>query len=49
MDESANAYTMTYGHATLIVSSIVVVFFLMVAGVFALAIRVKDHPAGGEA
>ncbi|MBF0623183.1 MAG: cytochrome ubiquinol oxidase subunit I [Magnetococcales bacterium] len=38
-DESANAYTMTHGDATLIVSSIVVVFFLLVSAVFAMALR----------
>jgi cytochrome bd-type quinol oxidase subunit 1 len=38
-DESAHAYTMTHGHATLIVSGIVVVFFLLVAVVFAMAAR----------
>lgn len=38
-DESAHAYTMTHGHATLIVSAIVVIFFLMVALVFAMAAR----------
>lgn len=49
-DESANAYTMTHGHATIIVSVIVVIFFLMVSGVFALAARHKAAPsATGEA
>jgi cytochrome bd-type quinol oxidase subunit 1 len=43
-DESAHAYTMTHGHATLIVSGIVVVFFLLVAVVFALAARHEDRP-----
>jgi cytochrome bd-type quinol oxidase subunit 1 len=38
-DESAHAYTMTHGNATLIVSAIVVIFFLMVAAVFAMAAR----------
>ncbi len=38
-DESAHAYTMTHGHATLIVSAIVIVFFLLVAVVFAMAAR----------
>ncbi len=38
-DESANAYTMTHGDATLIVSGIVVVFFLLVAAVFVMAMR----------
>jgi cytochrome bd-type quinol oxidase subunit 1 len=38
-DESAHAYTMTHGHATLIVSGIVIVFFLLVAVVFAMAAR----------
>lgn len=42
MDESTNAYTMTHGDATLIVSFIVVVFFLMVSGVFAMAARHKE-------
>lgn len=41
-DESANAYTMTHGHATLIVSAIVVGFFLLVAAVFAMAARYKE-------
>jgi cytochrome d ubiquinol oxidase subunit I len=39
MDESAHAYTMTHGHATLIVSGITLAFFLMVAAVFAMAAR----------
>ena len=39
MDESANAYTMTHGHATIIVSVIVVIFFLLVSAVFAMAMR----------
>ena len=43
MDESANAYTMTHGHATIIVSCIVVVFFLLVSVVFWLAAR-TDQP-----
>ncbi len=38
-DESANAYTMTHGDATLIVSVIVVIFFLLVSAVFAMAAR----------
>jgi cytochrome bd-type quinol oxidase subunit 1 len=38
-DESAHAYTMSHGHATLIVSGIVIVFFLLVAVVFAMAAR----------
>ena len=38
-DESANAYTMKHGDATLIVSGIVIVFFLMVSAVFAMARR----------
>lgn len=38
-DESANAYTMTHGHATLIVSGITVLFFLLVSVVFWLASR----------
>lgn len=38
-DESANAYTMTHGDATLIVSFIVVIFFLLVAVVFVMAMR----------
>ncbi|MGQ0685480.1 cytochrome ubiquinol oxidase subunit I [Bradyrhizobium sp.] len=38
-DESANAYTMTHGSATLFVSFIVIVFFVLVACVFALAAR----------
>jgi cytochrome bd-type quinol oxidase subunit 1 len=46
MDESANAYTMTHGHATIIVSAIVVIFFLLVSAVFAMATR---HDAGKEA
>jgi hypothetical protein len=40
-DESAHAYTMTHGHATLIVSGIVVAFFVLVAVVFAMAARRK--------
>lgn len=43
-DESAHAYTMTHGHATLIVSGIVIVFFLLVAVVFALAARHEERP-----
>jgi cytochrome bd ubiquinol oxidase subunit I len=39
MDESANAYTMTHGNATLIVSGIVILFSVMVAAVFAMATR----------
>lgn len=38
-DESAHAYTMTHGHATLIVSGIVILFFLLIAVVFAMAAR----------
>jgi cytochrome bd-type quinol oxidase subunit 1 len=38
-DESANAYTMTHGHATLIVSGITIAFFLLVSVVFYLAAR----------
>jgi cytochrome bd-type quinol oxidase subunit 1 len=44
-DESTHAYTMTHGHATLIVSAIVVVFFLLVAAVFAMAARYKESRA----
>lgn len=49
-DESANAYTMTHGNATLIVSGIVILFFFMVAAVFWMAAR-YDRPktASGEA
>jgi len=47
-DESANAYTMTHGQATIIVSFIVVVFFLMVSGVFAMTARQKDVAPKGE-
>lgn len=43
-DESAHAYTMTHGDATLIVSGIVIVFFLLLAVVFALAARHEDRP-----
>ncbi|MBI3372197.1 MAG: cytochrome ubiquinol oxidase subunit I [Betaproteobacteria bacterium] len=43
-DESAHAFTMTHGHATLIVSGIVIVFFLLVSVVFALAARHEDRP-----
>jgi cytochrome d ubiquinol oxidase subunit I len=39
MDESANAYTMMHGHATIIVSIITVVFFLLVSVVFWMASR----------
>lgn len=39
MDESANAYTMAHGQATITVSCIVVVFFLLVSVVFWLATR----------
>lgn len=38
-DESANAYTMTHGHATIIVSCIVVIFFLLVSAVFWMTTR----------
>lgn len=48
-DESAHAYTMTHGDATLIVSAIVLVFFVMIAGVFALTARLKDKRIGGDA
>ena len=44
-DESAHAYTMTHGRATLIVSAIVLLFFVMVAGVFAMAMRDEGRPA----
>lgn len=47
-DESANAYTMKHGDATLIVSIIVVIFFLLVSAVFAMATRhdrVRDAKA----
>ena len=44
-DESANAYTMTHGHATLIVSGITIVFFLLVSVVFYLAARQDKEPA----
>ena len=43
MDESTSAYTMSHGRATLIISAIVILFFLMVAGVFALAARHDRH------
>ena len=39
MDESANAYTMMHGHATIIVSIITVTFFLLVSVVFWMASR----------
>lgn len=38
-DESVNAYTMTHGHATIIVSIITVIFFLLVSVVFWMASR----------
>lgn len=38
-DESANAYTMMHGHATIIVSIITVIFFLLVSVVFWMASR----------
>jgi hypothetical protein len=38
-DESANAYTMMHGHATIIVSIITVTFFLLVSVVFWMASR----------
>ncbi len=47
-DESANAYTMTHGNATLIVSGIVLLFFFLVAAVFWMAAR-HDKTASGEA
>ncbi|MBI2314019.1 MAG: hypothetical protein HYU77_16090 [Betaproteobacteria bacterium] len=47
-DESANAYTMTHGHATIIVSVIVVIFFLMVGAVFAMAMRYDARRAEGR-
>jgi hypothetical protein len=47
-DESANAYTMTHGHATLIVSGIVIVFFLLVSAVFTMAAR-HDPKRGAAA
>lgn len=50
-DESANAYTMTHGNATIIVSFITVAFFLLVSVVFWLASRDSPppipRPAGG--
>ncbi|MBM3356461.1 MAG: hypothetical protein FJY54_01885 [Betaproteobacteria bacterium] len=46
MDESAHAYTMTHGHATLIVSFIVLVFFALVAMVFWMAARHGSARAG---
>lgn len=46
-DESANAYTMTHGHATIIVSVIVVVFFLLVSAVFWMTTR-NDRKAQKE-
>jgi cytochrome bd-type quinol oxidase subunit 1 len=48
-DESAHAYTMSHGNATLIVSAIVVIFFLLVAAVFAMAARHGREPAAGAA
>jgi cytochrome bd ubiquinol oxidase subunit I len=47
-DESGHAYTMTHGHATLIVSGIVLIFFVMVAVVFAMAAR-HESRAGAAA
>jgi cytochrome bd-type quinol oxidase subunit 1 len=44
-DESAHAYTMTHGHATLIVSAITLVFFALVAMVFWMAARQPDARA----
>jgi cytochrome bd-type quinol oxidase subunit 1 len=38
-DESSHAYTMKHGDATIIVSVIVVIFFLLVSAVFAMAAR----------
>lgn len=49
MDESANAYTMTHGDATLIVSCIVVIFFLLTSAVFAMAARDDPSPASAAA
>lgn len=49
MDESAHAYTISHGRATLIISGIVIAFFVMVAGVFALAMRQDGRKAAGEA
>lgn len=46
-DESANAYTMTHGHATIIVSIITVIFFLLVSVVFWMAAR-NDGNDGKE-
>ncbi|WP_127477746.1 cytochrome ubiquinol oxidase subunit I [Sulfurivermis fontis] len=48
-DESSNAYTMSHGDATLIVSGIVIIFFLMVSVVFALTTRQKDKHVAAEA
>ncbi|MDP1904738.1 MAG: cytochrome ubiquinol oxidase subunit I [Pseudomonadota bacterium] len=42
-DDSANAFTPTHGHATLMVSAITIVFFLLVSAVFAMAARYKDN------
>lgn len=49
MDESAHAYTMSHGRATLIISGIVIAFFIMVAGVFALAMRQDGRKIAEEA
>jgi cytochrome bd-type quinol oxidase subunit 1 len=49
MDESANAYTMSHGRATLIISGIVILFFAIVAGVIAMAMRQDRRTPPGEA
>ncbi|MGQ0710429.1 MAG: cytochrome ubiquinol oxidase subunit I [Rhodoferax sp.] len=48
-DESVNAYTMTHGQATIIVSLIVVIFFILVGGVFAMAMRADWKKPAAEA
>lgn len=50
-DESGHAYTMTHGQATLIVSGIVLAFFVLVGVVFAMAARSAPGaaPAGRSA
>jgi len=47
-DESANAFTPTHGHATLMVSAITIVFFLLVSAVFAMAARYKDNQEAAQ-
>ena len=45
-DTSSEAFIPTHGHATMTVSAIVLLFFLMIAAVFALALRSERKESG---